>query len=312
MAWPGESERDTWDGELDAARMVYATVAQTIRGFEPVTLLSNPEDAPQAQAWCGRDIPVVPFEHHESWIRDTGPSFLRDEKGRTAGVCWRFNAWGNDAIPSSSISQRLLRLLNLKTYQAPLILEGGAFCVDGQGTLLTTEACVLTRNPSLTKTEIETLLSCYSGCSRIVWLGQGYHEDDTGGHIDAIACFVAPGIVLLLECEDPADENYRRFKDNLKRLEKSKTAANASFEIITIPQPPPLYHRNKRLTLSYINYYISNGGLIAPIFRNPPTDDAALRTYRALYPERRVVPLEVLNIVRGGGGLHCITLAQPA
>ena len=310
MAWPGEIERDTWNGHLEPARRLYARVARTIHRFEPVTLICNPADLANAQDWCGPEIPIVPLRYHESWIRDTGPSFVSDGAGRLAGVCWQFDAWGAEPTASSSISHGLIQVRNLSGYQAPLILEGGAFCVDGHGTLMAVEACVLNRNPSLTKADVEAILCSYTGCSRIIWLGQGYQDDDTGGHIDAVACFIRPGMVLTLACEDPADENYHRFKDNLKRLQKAKTAANTSLEVITVPQPPSQYHQNKRLTLSYINYYIANGGLLMPIFDHP-TDEEALRTLGALYPERRIVPIPVLDIVSGGGGIHCITLPEP-
>ena len=312
MAWPGEVERDTWEGRLEEARAVYARVARAIRCFEPVTLACAPSDGAQARALCGPEIDIVPLQYHESWIRDTGPSFLSDNTGKKAAVSWQFNDWGMDPVPSSYISQGLISLLDLQDdYHAPLIVEGGAFSVDGRGTLMAVEACLLERNPSLTKAEIETILLSYSGCTRLIWLGQGYQGDDTGGHIDAIACFIRPGTVLTLSCDDPADDNYVRCRDNLTRLQKAKTAANTGLEVVTISAPPPQYRQNKRLTLSYINYYIANGGLIMPMFNSPDADEEAFGILSLLYPERQIVPLPVLDIVRGGGGIHCITLAEP-
>jgi agmatine deiminase len=185
--------------------------------------------------------------------------------------------------------------------------------VDGQGTLLTTEQCLLNpnRNPGLDRREIEEQLRCHLGVSTVIWLGEGYEQDETDGHVDEIACFVKPGTVLALTTDDPDDPNFRPFQDNLDRLRAARDAQGRELEIVPIRQPARREQKGVRLTLSYTNLYIANGGIVMPAFEDP-ADDEAYRTVRRLFPDREVVQIPALDIVRGGGGIHCITQQQPA
>lgn len=314
MAWPVRAE--TFPNGLPAARTAYAEVAKAIAQFEPVTMICPDSEVAEVSLACGKGVEVLPLVTSDSWIRDNGPSFVVNDAGGVAGVHWRFNAWGEnykDYAPDTAVAAALLKRLGLPRFEAPLVMEGGAFHVDGEGTLLTTEQCLLhpNRNPTLTKGEIEGHLRDHLGVSRFIWLGQGYEDDETDGHVDEIACFVKPGVVLTLTTDDTADPNYRIFQDNLERLRLARDAAGRELEIVTVRTPARQEQNGVRLTLSYTNFYLANGGVVMPAFEDP-ADDEALRTFRRLFPDRQVVPVPALDIVRGGGGIHCITQQQPA
>jgi agmatine deiminase len=314
MAWPCRPE--TFACDIDEARAAYAEVARAIAQFEPVTMVCNPEDAVEVSIACGPGIEVLPIEISDSWIRDTGPSFVVDGRGGVAGVHWRFNAWGGnypDHEIDATLGTRLLRKLGLPSYEAPLVLEGGAFHLDGEGTLLTTEECLLNpnRNPGLAKPEIEDLLKAHLGVRKVIWLGRGYDQDETDGHVDEIACFARPGVVIALTTDDTGDANFERFQDNLDRLRHARDAAGRELEVVPVRQPSRRDAGGVRLTLSYTNFYLANGGLVMPAFEDAADDDA-FRTYRRLFADRQVVQVPAMDIVRGGGGIHCITQQQPA
>jgi agmatine deiminase len=314
MAWPCRAE--TFACGIDEARTAYAEVARSIAQFEPVTMVCNPEDAAEVSLACGPGIEVLPLAISDSWIRDTGPSFVVDGKGGLAGVHWRFNAWGGnypDHEVDATLGSRLLGKLELPCYEAPFVLEGGAFHVDGEGTLLTTEECLLNpnRNPGLTKPEIEGLLRAHLGVREVIWLGRGYEQDETDGHVDEIACFARPGVVIALTTDDTGDPNFERFQDNLDRLRRARDARGRELEVVPVRQPERQDVKGVRLTLSYTNFYLANGGLVMPAFEDA-ADDEAFRTYRRLFPDREVVQVPAMDIVRGGGGIHCITQQQPA
>jgi agmatine deiminase len=230
-------------------------------------------------------------------------------------VDWRFNAWGGnyaDYGDDAELARRLIESLGLPRFEAPLVLEGGAFHVDGDGTLLTTEQCLLNpnRNPDLDRGQIEELLRDYLGVRQIVWLGEGYEQDETDGHIDEIAFFARPGTVVALTTDDTGDSNYKAFQDNLDRLKSARDAAGRELEVIPLRQPARRDENGVRLTLSYTNLYIANGGVVMPAFEDA-ADDEAFRTIRKLFPDRTVIQIPALDIVRGGGGIHCITQQQP-
>ena len=192
-------------------------------------------------------------------------------------------------------------------------MEGGSIHVDGDGTLLTTEQCLLhpNRNQELDQEDLERLLREFLNVHTIIWLGDGLMDDETDGHVDNLACFIRPGAVLALVSNDPEDENYEVLKDNLGRLKHAKDARGRSLEIVTIEQPEARWKDEECLAQSYINFYLPNGGVVFPSFDDPVNDEAALRTLEKVFPERRIVQLDVQEIVNGGGGIHCITQQQP-
>ncbi|MFQ6017029.1 MAG: agmatine/peptidylarginine deiminase [Kiloniellaceae bacterium] len=315
MAWP--CREALWGERLDAAREGSAEVAKAIAEFEPVTMIANPENVAEASLRCGSGVACLPMAHDDSWLRDTAPTFVIDGRGRVAGVDWRFNAWGNkyeryerDAATAGAV----LEHLDLPRYAAPLVLEGGAIHVDGEGTLLTSEQCLLNpnRNPDLDRAEIERLLAGHLGIRQVIWLGQGLEDDETDGHVDNLACFVKPGAVLALSTDDPEDPNYPALQDNLKRLRAARDAKGRELEVVAVNQPARGEGDDgKRLAKSYVNFYIANGGVVMPTFEDAQ-DEPAFEILAKCFPEREVRRVSAVDIVHGGGGVHCITQQQPA
>ena len=313
MAWP--CRLALWRDRLAAARAAYAAVARAIARFEPVTMVTNLGDAPGARDLLGNGVAILELRLSDSWMRDIGPTFLVNRSGALAGAAWRFNAWGGkypDYADDARIAARLLGHLGLRCFEAPFVLEGGAIHVDGEGTALVTEQCLLNpnRNPALRRTDVEAHLRDWLGVETIIWLGQGLIHDETDGHVDNLACFARPGVVLALAEDDYLEPNYPALADNLERLGKATDARGRRLEIVPIPQPAARFSQGRRLALSYINFYRANGAIVAPRFGDPRDADAE-RALRAAFPELTLVGVPVADIVYGGGGIHCITQQQP-
>ncbi len=315
MAWPC---RDSlWGDGLEAARDAYAAVAAAIARFEPVTMIAARDQSAAAAARCGGAVRVLTLAHDDSWTRDTGPTFVVDGAGAVAGVDWRFDGWGGvypDHAQDDAMAQAILTDAGARRYAAPIVLEGGSIHVDGEGTLLTTEQCLLdgVRNPRETRASLEAHLRAFVGAKRVIWLGEGLADDETSGHVDNIACFAAPGRVIALTAPDPADANRAPLAENLDRLKAARDAQARPLEVIPIEQPAPRFGVDgERLSLSYVNFYLANGAVIMPAF-DDPADEPARATLKAAFPDRTVVQLPALAIVAGGGGIHCITQQQPA
>ncbi len=318
MAWPCNEK--LWGEDLDPARDAYAHVARTIAAYEPVTMVADPAHVDDAQARCGDGINVLPLPISDSWMRDTGPTFLLDGQQSLAAVDWQFNNYGNkegrpdDVIrKDAGLAGGILNRLGVKRFAAPLVLEGGSIHVDGEGTVLTSEQCLLNpnRNPGLSRDAIEKHLCDYLGASRVIWLGQGLQDDDTDGHVDNLACFVRPGVVMALTCNDAADPNHAVLQDNLQRLQAARDAAGRRLEVIEIEQPAMRHHNGMRLAMSYVNFYLANGAVIMPTFDQAERDNAALAVMAKAFPERRIMPVPGSDIIKGGGNVHCITQQQP-
>jgi agmatine deiminase len=314
MAWP--CREAIWNGRMDAAKRAYAAVARAIAGCERIVMLANQADLAEARETCGPAVEIRAMPLDDSWMRDIGPTFVVDAAGTVAGNAWSFNCWGEKMPPwdkDAEVSRRVLDALGLRRFDAPFVLEGGSIHVDGEGTLLTSEQCLLNpnRNPSLTRAGIEENLRQYLGVRTIVWLGEGLENDGTDGHVDNLACFAAPGTVLAATCADPADANHAPLADNLRRLKSARDARGRAFEVIELPIPAARGSAAGRLALNYVNFYLANGAVIAPSFDDPMDSVAAERLARA-FPDRRIVQVPALAILEGGGGIHCITQQQPA
>ena len=315
MAWP--CRESLWGDGLEAARAAYVAVAQAIAEFEPVTMVCNPSDVAEASLAAGAGIEILSLPIDDSWMRDTGPTFVTDGKSGLAGVDWRFNGWGKvheiygqDAQLASRIADRL----GIQSFEAPIVLEGGAVHVDGEGTALVTEQCLLdpNRNPDVTREEMDRHLHEFLGVDQVIWLAKGYEGDETAGHIDEIAFFAAPRVVVTCVTDDENDPNHPIFQDNLARLRSATDARGRSLEVIELPTPRRKEHADgRRITMSYANCYIANGGVIMPDFEDDQ-DDRAFRMFRELFPDRKVVQVPAQDIVVGGGGIHCITQQQPS
>jgi len=315
MAWPCRPE--LWGERMDAARQAYAEVAQTIAQFEPVTMIARPDLAADASLQLGQGIAVLPLDYDDSWIRDTGPTFVGHPEGRLAGVDWRFNGYGEAApryADDARLAEAICARLKVPRFVAPLVLEGGAVHVDGEGTCLVCAASVLDpkRNPGLDRAQVEGALAEHLGVSSVIWLERGLAGDPTGGHVDNLACFARPGVVLALTSRDEGDDNHAALQDNLARLRSATDAQGRTLEVIEIEQPGPRRHADgRRLSASYVNFYLANGAVIMPMF-DDRMDDAACKAIAAAFPDRRTIQLDASDLVYGGGGIHCITQQQPA
>lgn len=315
MAWPCHIE--TWAKVgLDRARRAYAHVAQAIAQYESVTMLVNPEDLASASALCGKDIHLIPVPLNDSWTRDTGPTFLLNQNKQLAGIDWIHNAWGGNYEECSldnQIAAEVIKQTHSHYFHAPLVMEGGSFHVDGEGTILTSKECLLNknRNPDLSQQEIEHYLLSYLGGKKIIWLNKGLLGDETDGHIDEIACFIAPGTVLTLITHDKTDPNYNNLQENLEILKSTTDAKGRALNVYTIEQPPATVLDGERLTLSYINFYLANKGIVMPAFGFESYDKKAYELFKRLFPGYQITQIEALDVFAGGGGIHCITQQQP-
>jgi len=311
MAWPCEEETFA---DLPAARSAYAAVARAIARFEALTMVANPSDVEGARRLCGESVGVESLCFDDAWARDTGPTYLVDGRGRLGGVDWPFNGYGKyePYAADAAMAAWMLEYSGARRFEAPIILEGGAIHTDGQDTLLTTESVVLNpnRNPGLTATEAEEVFRAYLGVREIIWLDEALEVDTTDGHVDNLACFVRPGVVAVLAEPDPADPHFEPLRENRRRLERAKDADGRSLEIVELRQPARRELGGERLPLSYINHYLANGALLLPVFDDPADEEAVLAVAR-LHPDREIVPIPALEIVKGGGGIHCITQQEP-
>lgn len=321
IAWPGERSIFARRGRLAEARRAFAETARAIARFEPVALWTNPADRAGAEALRAADagrIEVVEGASEDCWMRDSGPTFLAGPDGATGAVAWRFNGyggkypgWERDAEIAAGVARRA----GARLFRSRLACEGGAVHADGEGTVLTTASVLLNpnRNPGWTRAGIEAELACALGARRTVWLAGGLVQDeDTDGHVDTVACFLAPGRVLAQVAGDRADPNRDGLARNLEILRAARDAAGRPFEIVEIVQPRRAVVDGAWLPLSYVNFALAGArGAVVPVF-DAPEDEAALAVLADAMPEREIVPLPAIEIFRGGGGPHCITQREPA
>jgi agmatine deiminase len=315
MAWPtvAMAEIGLWgEAGLDGARDTYAEIARAISPHEPVTVVAAPGDEGDATHRCGDAVDVVRIPIDDSWLRDNGPIVVVAPDGTRHAVHFRFNAWG-EKFPAWTADEAaggaIAVHLGLPVHEVPMVLEGGSIAVDGAGTLITTERCLLSpsRNPTFTREEIERTLRRALGVDRIVWLADAIAEDDgTDGHVDNVVAFSAPGRVLLQACSDPGNPNRAIAADNRKRLDA------AGIDVVEIPDLP--YARvgdSRPLPVPYANLYALNGAVLVPT-AGTPTDDDVLSIIAGEYPGRAVIAVPGAVLAHGGGGVHCITMQVPA
>jgi agmatine deiminase len=335
MLWPERT--DNWRGGAKPAQAAFTKVAAAIASGEPVTVGVSAAQFQNARLRLPPAIRVVEITGNDAWIRDTGPTMLVDAKGRRRGVDWIFNAWGGLRgglyFPwdhDDEVAQKVLEIEGVDRYRATFVLEGGAIHVDGQGTCLTTEECLLNpnRNPRMSRRDIEAELERYLGVTRIIWLGKGVYGDETDGHIDELACFTSPGVVALTWTEDRDDPQYDISRDAYDRLRSARDARGRELTVHKIHQPGPLYmtaaeaadvdyrpasrprRAGDRLPASYINFYVANKCVVMPLF-DKRRDAAAMRSLRRLFPTRRVLGVDTREVLLGGGNIHCITQQIP-
>ncbi len=335
MLWP--ERPDNWREGAKPAQRAFAAVAAAIARFELVTMGVSTTQFLHARSLLAPQVRLIELSCNDSWMRDCGPTFVVDDRGALRGVDWEFNAWGGlhsglyfpwdqDAL----VAQKVLEIERADRYRPGIVLEGGSIHVDGEGTLLTTEECLLhpNRNPDLTREQIEHTLREYLGIEQIIWLPRGVVNDETDGHIDNLCCFVRPGEVVLTWTDDRSDPQHERSAEALEALSTARDARGRRLKVHKLGQPDPVRiteaesagvdsiegtlarRPGDRMAASYVNFYIANGGIVAPTF-GAPQDAAALAALARLFPDREVVGVAAREILLGGGNIHCIVQQQP-
>jgi agmatine deiminase len=313
MMWPRRTE--VWP-DMKATKKDFSAVAHAIREFEPLTMVVNPEDETEARSMLGSDVDILVAPLDDSWARDAGPCFLVDDKGGRAGVNFSFNAWGEKYHPydkDDAFSSFVLSQTGVRQYSSKLIAEGGGVSVDGEGSILTTQSCFPNnnRNPDWSETEIENELLEMLGGEKVIWLPGNVEETETDGHVDGIAVFVRPGVVLIENAGDADDKFHEIMKANISAMENQVDAKGRSLELVTIPEAYDAVSCGDKFCKSYVNSYLANGGIVMPSY-GVATDDEAREAFQELFPDRRIVQTSINNIALGGGGIHCITQQEPA
>jgi agmatine deiminase len=320
LAWP--HERTDWPGKFEPIAWVYGEVVRYLSRFEPVCIVIRPEDrraAAKTLRHAGAEMGAVRFftcQTDRSWMRDTCPIFVRDARD-VAMTHWRFKAWAKYANwrRDARLPEFLERKLRLPRHETGLVLEGGAIDSNGRGCLLTTEQCLLSdvqqRNPGLDRAGYEAAFARWLGIRKTLWLRRGIAGDDTHGHVDDVARFVAPSTVVAAVEPDRGDANHEPLRENLQLLRGMTDERGRPLRVEALPMPAPLYFNGQRLPASYANFYIANGLVLAPTF-NDPNDRVALNTLARLFPRRQVVGIHSVDLVLGLGTLHCLTMQQPA
>ena len=334
IAWP--HERGDWPGKFEPIPWVYAEVVRHLTPGERMRILVESEThekgAKKILARVGVDLSRVDFYRvptDRSWTRDFCPIFVSDDAGEVAITNWKFNGWAkydnhklDDAVPSA-LAKKLKRrqwkptiaVGGKKPGERRIVLEGGSLDVNGKGTLLTTEECLLSdvqaRNPGVAKEELEQALGEYLGVKKVLWLGEGIVGDDTHGHVDDLARFVDARTVVVCVEDDPLDANFYRLRENSRRLELMTDQDGQPLRVLPLPMPAPVVLDGQRLPASYANFYVGNAAVLVPTF-NDPNDRRALERLATLFPSRKVVGVHALDLVWGLGTLHCMTQQEPA
>jgi agmatine deiminase len=317
VAWP--TGRPVWGAHRDRAVEEYGALVETVARFERVTVIADPAYAEEARAHCAVDgVDVLELPIDDSWIRDSGPIYLVDRCGAVALVQFRFNAWGEKYSPydlDADLPRRLAIAHGVRRYTSPLVMEGGGFAVDGEGTLITTESvvCNANRNPGWTREQCEDALRAATGAEKILWLAHGLVEDhDTDGHSDNVVQFAGPGRVIVQVAPDRRNPNWRLLRENVERLKRLTDARGRRLEIVEISQLPYTEEIDgERYPVPYVNFYPVNGAIVAPRLE-APGEAEAYATLAAAFPDREVVGAPSVMLAYGGGGIGCVTQHVPA
>jgi agmatine deiminase len=324
LSWPHREE--SWPGKFEPVPGVFAEIVRHLAPHEEVHInvrdLAFEQDVRTVLEAARVAIGNVFFHHNptnDAWCRDHGPCFIQRQGphgGEEAIVDWGYNAWGGKYPPFDDddvIPTRVAGELGLPVFHPGIVMEGGSLDINGRGTLLTTESCLLNpnRNPGLSREEIEQYLRDYLGVTNILWLGDGIEGDDTDGHVDDLTRFVDERTVVTVVEKDPADPNFRPLRENLERLRGMTDQDGRPFNVVTLPMPPAMYQDGQRLPASYANFYVANDIVLLPAY-HPPTDEIARATLQRHFPTRQVLPLNSVDLVWGLGSFHCVTQQWPA
>jgi agmatine deiminase len=313
LSWPRNPA--TWPGKFEPVPAEYALFARAIADYQRVHILAGGTVLEQARQLVG-DVPNITLHDvatNDSWCRDHGPSFLAGRGLPPALVDWEYNAWGGKYPPfdlDNQVPQHVAAITGRRRFVAGIVMEGGAIEGNGQGTILTTESCLLNpnRNPHLSRADVERYLADYLACRKVLWMKGGeVSGDDTDGHIDQLARFVAPRTVVCAVCNDPNDDDYGPTQQNLAELQSMTDQDDRPLEIVPLPLPAALYHTDQRLPASYCNFLIVNGAVLVPQFGDRTADDRACGILRELMPQHDVRGLPSLDLVWGLGSFHCLS-----
>ena len=337
MIWP--KRPGSWIYGGVGAKKVFSKIAKEISKHEEMYMLVSKECLLEAKEMLSEEIKIIELESDDAWARDVCPTFVIDQKKMIRGINWSFNAWGGeyDGLYSSwelddKLAKQVLQCLNIGCYDASgFVLEGGSIHSDGEGTLLVTESCLLSkgRNPELTKQQIEDKLKTYCGVQKVIWLPCGIYQDETNEHVDNVCAFTAPGEVVLAWTEDFNDPQYEMSRRCMDVLMEQKDAKGRSLKVrkLLIPKNPVCITEEElagfvfeegeeerqdgeRLAASYVNFYIANGIILVPTFEDEH-DALAIATLQEAFPDREIVPIAARDIIVGGGNIHCITQQIP-
>lgn len=337
VLWP--EREDNWRRGARPAQQAFSRLIRAIADHEPVTLGVSAQAYERANAIFLHypQVRVLEISTDDAWVRDTGPTMVVNTAGDRRGIDWQFNAWGGLGglyFPwdlDDQVAQKLLAVDQLPRYRADFVLEGGAVHVDGEGTAVTTEECLLNpnRNPGLNKIEIEQKLKDYLGVNKVLWIPRGIYLDETDAHVDNMACFIRPGELVLAWTDDENDPQYERSAEALAYLEHQTDAKGRTLVVHKLPLPAPMHRTSsesldfespadaqprlvgERLAGSYVNFYLCNGALIMPAF-DDPHDSLAANILAGLFPDREIVQIPGREILLGGGNIHCVTQQLPA
>ena len=319
MQWPTEffpiNATSSWSHfDLDKGRLAWANVANAISRFEKLKMIVHPNDYKSALNLLDKNIEILQTPIDDAWCRDTGAIFLLNEKNQLGGVDSDFNCWGykENFEQDDKVAKFMINEANATYFKNDMVLEGGSIHVNGQGTLITTEQCLLheNRNPHLSKDDIENNLKKFFGVTKIIWLKHGTDEG-TNGHIDNVACFSDEGTILAMTCSDKQDTYYDLLSENLEILKTSVDQDNKPLNIVELEMSKKRLIPDDDEPSSYINFYIANDAIIFPIFGDDVADQNAMNIIKSQFPNRQIVCLDGHDILMGGGNIHCITQQQP-
>ena len=319
MQWPTETfpsdVTPSWSHfDLDKGRIAWANVANTISQFETLKMIVHPNDRESAINLLNNNVEILELPINDAWCRDTGAIFLLNDKNELGGVDSDFNCWGykENFELDDKVAKFMIEKTNSKYFKNNMVLEGGSINVNGKGTMITTEQCLLNknRNPELSKEQIEKNLKDYFGVSKIIWLKHGTDEG-TDGHVDNVACFSNSNTILTMTCTDKSDSYYDLLTENLEILRSSTDQDGNPINIIELEMSKKRLIPNDDEPSSYINFYISNNAIILPIFGDEPADENAKKILNSQFQNRQIVCLDGRDILLGGGNIHCITQQQP-
>ena len=323
LSWPYNLE-ETWEGHIDGAEKAFTEMIEIMSHHQIVHVLV-PNDAIRTRAVSKiktskanlKNLQLHIVETGDIWIRDYGPIFITKDspKHEVAFTKWIYNAYGNkyDALLVGNDVADKIPLENYRRFDTGIVLEGGSIDVNGSGTVLTTESCLLSpdRNPHMTRKQIEQALGEYLGASNVLWLGEGIEGDDTTGHVDDLTRFVGPSTVVTVVEEDPNDANYKPLLENVKRLKSMKDERGTPLTVLEIPMPQKFVVDGRRMAATHANFLIANNVVLVPVYAQP-SDDVALDILSKCFPERKVIGIDCRELIWGYGSIHCASQQEPA